>query len=387
KYEERINVSNEYRRDVKEVYVLVLNAIPSLIKQADDSTFVQSARDGHPARLRIATNVLHHLDESCAADDPKLIQSTEAQNTDIRLLAAALDMFFDNNEQVKFTDDEVQPLWEAISPTPSNISVHRILLNFLQRCLRTSDFEADRAIAVFDRHPNLATAIINGATHENEEVRLAALRTIQHATEKIRAGERTGDTQKPLGDERYLAKILVDSCKKSATISPRAKRSIRSTIKKLATRSKTPSNVLNPFYDNALDSPAESNATEMALEIWQMCHESSLSDDPRWMSEAMVGTVADHAQWRLSNAGNLDDIMGTLHAFWDAVSAHTPTSTAFGRLSRVLDPQGSPEEPVKDFEKGGDELEVESPPGPTRVASTSYDPLVLHVPGSQAPTT
>ncbi|KAG8899870.1 hypothetical protein FRB99_006402 [Tulasnella sp. 403] len=338
-YEKRTSVSDEYRRDVQEVYAVVMNALPSLAKEAGTGLNAElMGAQGH--RISIARSILDACSRANTSQQATLSTTNpQPSNLDddeaarLTVLDAALSLFIDDSVHVDFSSPDVRPFWKAITLTPSNPQLHRILLTFLQHCLQSTGTEARDAQFVFDECPDLKKAVIESTSDADARVQIAALRTLQYMVRYMYSK----------AEEETMISCLVDSgTRKGATFQfPEAQEAICAAVKRLVSRStrSTTREILLPFCTRARTEPSETSAAETMLAVWQTCRSVSLAEDqqPEWMDESLVIAVAEHVEWRIGTYG-LGGIIDNLRDYWDIALAKWPDSPAVIRLDAILSP-------------------------------------------------
>ncbi|KAG8897135.1 hypothetical protein FRB99_008425, partial [Tulasnella sp. 403] len=352
-YQKRTDVNEEYRRDVQEVYPIILNALPNLANEAGGHLTAE-IREAMNHRISIALDILHTfstVDGSAPTSSNAVgIQGHGDSGDDeagrLSVLEAALTLFIDETVRVNFTHDDYHPFWKAIVVDPPNLQVHRILLDFLKNCLKSEGVDTMEARTVFKACPRLKEAVIRSASNADRGVQIAALRTlpwmVRYAFSK--------------SEEQEIVACLVKSGTRTdaAFKFPEAQEAIYEAAKKLISRNSTRKltsleEILTTFCDQAVHSPPETTAVETMLTVWKACRlEPRVSDQqPDWLAEPILDSVIKHVEWRMGQPVGWDTIAENLGDFWNMALAKSPSSTFAARLRELLSPTiaTTPDEP------------------------------------------
>ncbi|KAG8888205.1 hypothetical protein FRB99_004141, partial [Tulasnella sp. 403] len=186
-YKEYTDVSHEYRWDIQGVYVIILDSLPSLAREAQGSLDME-LRTMQGQCILIAKDILNtfhkatvsmSLQTTTPRSDPQPNSPDEDEAGRLAVLEAAFkSLFIDERGEAHLLRADVEPFWKAILDCPSP-ELHRILLDFLQSCLKNKGVATAEARAIFDHCHNLRNAIIQSTSHMDEHIQIAALQTLR----------------------------------------------------------------------------------------------------------------------------------------------------------------------------------------------------------------
>ncbi|KAG8897578.1 hypothetical protein FRB99_008058 [Tulasnella sp. 403] len=341
-YEERTNVSDEYRRDVQVVYAIILNALPSLAKEAQGSLKAE-LRTAQDRRISIAKQILGTFPNATASMSlqatPPTLDSQPANPDDdeagrLAVLEAALkSLFIDEQVMEHLLRTDVEPFWEAVLH-PLSPKLHRVLLDFLQNCLKNKGVATSDARAIFDHCRELKNAVIQSTSHTDERIQIAALQTLRWMMRY--ASSRSEE-------EAIVTCLATAGTREGFTFDfPEARQAICEAVKEFVSQDLkylTHREVLSPFCTQARNSSQETSAVETMLAVWQTCRFGPAAEDqqPEWMDAPTVTAVANHVEWRIGTYG-LGAIAHNLRDYWDMVLTKSPLSLAATRLREILSP-------------------------------------------------